>query len=585
MKKSLDFAWWARTFTGVVLEGNALPQADIVFLDASQMIVQSLKRVIEEYSPSTVMLVADGPVPTAKARARVDRARTMKAFPGMTWESKIPDSLADTFTLIEEISAANQDLQVVFSHKLVYGEADCKIPQLYRRWATEKAYEPGLTYVIDSTDIDLVLVALGFHESSCYWRRGQQMIDIGALRQEICSHMGGGNVVRRVDDFRALTLFQGNDYHTGCGCSMEDLIDAYRNVTDPELYLVDGDEWNVEVLKELLEEAAPSQVGASEADEVQCITYFKYLAWALQFSNGFCPDWDFFDDKPVPAFTSLVVNISHFSSACQFEENMEKRLPPTILKLVQEVIPKNAPEVIQRHADDVFAGLFRRNADGVVERNMTLQNAIELYEKHLRDDIIREFPMIGSRTIAMPRVFINGQRSRFEVKRVVPDFESPSRNVPRSGSVVIYRRRCICLFNGLLYDGVRCSVTPYHIDSKRAVPFEPITCRIDELEWANGGTPVDTEDVNEDKWFRYVLTDPRCFGTVGSFARGIQKPGTSKGMIIYKNQMTEVPQQLCTKGANFRLKCDLRHRIFRQLSPKEISALCRQVEEDAMEML
>ena len=115
----------------------------------------------------------------------------------------------------------------------------------------------------------MLLVTLGFHEEKCYFVHSKNKVycyDVGALRRHICELMGGGDVCRRVDDFRALATFAQCDFADGCGRSPEELIAAYKTVTkDRQDFLVDGDNWNVELLKEFFNELADWAYANGEA--------------------------------------------------------------------------------------------------------------------------------------------------------------------------------------------------------------------------------------------------------------------------------------------------------------------------------
>ena len=232
---------------------------DILCIDAATFDCEDARDLFKKQqnlANKFIFVAADGPVTTAK----VLKGLTLKGrlrFPGQSWAEKLPNAEAPLDVLLTEKSKELAHTRIVYSHKFVIGEADYKIGEFYCNWARSPSYTTGLTYLVESCDSDVLFVTLGFHEAHCFFVLNRQCFDIGATRRHICKLMGGGDVRRRVDDFRALATFAQCDFRCDCGRSPEELIAAYKTVTkDRQDFLVDGDNWNVGLLKEFFNELA-----------------------------------------------------------------------------------------------------------------------------------------------------------------------------------------------------------------------------------------------------------------------------------------------------------------------------------------
>ena len=439
--------------------------------------------------------------------------------------------------------------RIVYSHKFVIGEADYKIGEFYCNWARSPSYTSGLTYLVESCDSDVFLVTLGFHEENCFFVQSGKCYDVGALRRFICELMGGGpDVRRRVDDFRALATFAKCDFRGGCRSSPDELIQAYKTVTkNRQDFLVDGDNWNVELLKEFFNELAKLETVAEDFTVDDCRQYFQGLKWLLQLYNGFCPAWDFCPRSKAPNFAQLAANMDQFDQTGDFESDIDMilELPPTVLRLTQEVMPEDAPKWVRE--SEVFKPMFEFE-DGRVKRVATLSEIVEKYKACLHDKLISAYPDLAKLSRKIPWVYCRGEHSAVKFSRQRPDFESVFRIAPRLGSVVIYRGRGIGRL--MKVKSEQWKVDLYHFNCGRiqegvvtASKVGSVWCDVQELTWAGGGAPLQTvefADVIDGK--PYICLGSEYFGVVGVPVRAGSLKKKRKELLVSANQLVNAPE-------------------------------------------
>ena len=547
-----DFGLWLVDLTERLAQVRvALPKSvDILCIDKSRFgSAQTLMKYLAKYpTRKFVFIASDGPIPTAKVlRKHGER------FQGEKWAQKLPDSEALVDAALTEMSKTMGSTRIVYSHKFVIGEADYKIGEFYCNWARSPSYTPGLTYLVESCDSDVLLVTLGFHEEHCFFVRDEVCYDLGALRRHICQLMGGGDVRRRVDDFRALATFAACDFRGGCGRAPDELIKAYKAVTqDRQDFLVDGDNWNVDLLREFFNELAET-TAAWDFTVDECKNYFQGLKWLLRLYNGFCPAWDFCPHSTTSNFRALADNIDKFDETGDFESDMETllELPVTVIKLTQEAMPKDAPSWVKESEVfklfEVKTGKTKKVKTGKpkkVKQVATLSEIVERYKTQLRDQLIRKYPDLEKLSRRIPWVYCRGEHSAVRFSRQRPDFESVFRSAPRLGSIVIYRGRGI----GRLMEvnSEKCQVNLYHFNLDQiqegvvtASKVGSVWCDVQDLTWAGGGAPLQTVefgDVIDGE--PYICLGSEYFGVVGVPVQ----TDKMKGLLVSANQICDAPK-------------------------------------------
>ena len=520
-----DFALWLLNFAKCGKVEVPRPEiVDIFCIDWANFRSENVADLFkngQKLANLFVFVASDGPLPTAKV-LKLFKEHKASRFPGQCWADKLPDSEALTDKLLTEKSKTMGHTRIIYSHKFVIGEADYKIGEFYCNWARSPQYTSGFSYLVESCDSDVLLVTLGFHEEKCFFVRPEgDCYDVGALRHLICEFMGGGDVRRRVDDFRALATFTKCDFRSGCGRSPEELIEAYKEVTrgKPD-FLVDGDDWNVDLLREFFNELAKSEKHEVEFTVDDCRNYFRGLKWLLRLYNGFCPAWDFCPQGNKPSFRALAANMDQFDQTGDFENDIDTilELPPTVLKLTQEVMPQDAPGWVKN--SEVFRPMFKLGGGRKIERVATLSEVVEKYKTCLHDKLISEYPDLAKPTRRIPWLYCKGVHSAVNFVRQRPDFESLFRTVPRLGSTVIYQKRGIGRLMGF-HDG-QCDVELHHFNLDRikegvvtAVQVGSVSCDIQDLTWAGGGTPppLKVDEVVDGE--PYICLGSKHFGVVG----------------------------------------------------------------------
>ena len=559
-------------------------QTDILLMDQALVSVKEIEQLIQLYQPKVFAVIAnDGNVPFAKLPGRFDRNGKLKIGVEKDWKWIQPSCLDRQRDKLIKLSQ-QIPCSIVYSHKFVFGEADYKIGEFYRNWATNVKYRPGLRYVIDSCDSDSLLVALGFHEDECTFvntitNQGKQtktrVFQLGAIRLKLAVEMGGGDTIRRVNDFRALVLLLKNDFQSGilpCEdhgaevAALSTLIKAYRSVTDgDDLYLVDDGAWNPTVLKALLESIIHLRED-DDASEDECREYFRYLGWVLQMFDGYCADADFIAPKHVPSPAALCRHFDVFEEATIFDgQRLHEQIPSWVLTFVEGVMPSNAPQVIRSHEHDVFAPILRYGVDGW-ERARTLADVVEQYRTCVADQV----PDLNVIERSYPMLFRHGEWSFVPLTRKNPDFQSIFRLMPPIGSVVIFRNRAVGLFRDVV--GEKVCVQLYFLNIPDCGPLEanaqvaevvkqqtnklsavymgPILCDPEDLQWrrhcGNEMTSVAQGDVP--RGTTCISLYDRAFGAVGPFvgmAAGNALFAPSRKQFVGPPVKFVPPTQLC----------------------------------------
>ena len=409
-------------------------------------------------------IAADGPLPLGVIPEANGKAKGTAEF-----NTCLPSSLEPVLKRIEDRSSEPGAPRYVYNHMFIPGGVSTKTVEFYRNWAASSKYGPGLSYLIFSNRDDMIDAALGFHEQNCWLcstgTNPVSYVDIGGLRLKLGVELGGGDTVRRVNDLRALSLLAtGNDFNSHIGSDLQTLIHVYRRVTTvavrcQEKYLVDGERWNLDVLKQLLENL-PGHASASLNVEL-CKQFFRYMAWALELVNGFCPDFDFLPPFSQVSPADLLRALSYFDESVLFEDQSEilRSLPGAVLRLCQEEIPPDAPPEVLGHKDDVFAPMVRDNGSSW-EVARTIADVLEQYR-----GFAGQVPDLDDDRYWAPVMCRRGERSIVPLVKSDPDFGSVFRISPLIGEVVLIqvRRKMVVGLVREIIDKESCRVQLYHI--------------------------------------------------------------------------------------------------------------------------
>ena len=518
-----SFAKWFMKFAKENFDGE-VPRpfsADIVCVGKDQLgSVKVFFRRFGVTSRKFLFLATDGPASRRKSSTRRNSRQT--------WEASLPNIEEQAEMTITERSKTTDHAMIVYSHQFVMGDHAYKIGEFYWSWARSPSYTPGLTYYVESCDPDVLFVTLGFREKKCVCFVDGTCYDIAALRRHVCELMGGGDVCRRVDDFRALATFAQCDFADGCGRSPEELIAAYKTVTkDRQDFLVDGDNWNVGLLKEFFNELAKSEKDAADFTVDDCKQYFQGLKWLLQLYNGFCPAWDFCPQQKRPNFAELAASMDQLDQTDDFQSDIDMILevPVTVFK-INQAMPRDAPEWV-------------RNS-GVFENFATLPELVEKYKTHLRVQLIREYPDIEKLHHRLPWVYRKGERSTVKFSGQRPDFASLFATTPRIRSTVIYQERGIGRVTEVNFEQSHVELYHFNLDRVQegvvtATLLGSVWCANRELTWAGGGTPMRKVDFDK-------VIDGEPYICLGSKHFGVVGVRCGDGLLVSPNQRLNPPE-------------------------------------------
>lgn len=519
-------------------------------------------------------IAADGPLPLGLMSQNVVANTTPFA-------DRLPSSLEPTLKRLEDLSSEAGAPRYVYNHRFIPGNVATKTTEFYRNWAVSSKYRPGLSYLVVGKDDRMIDAALGFHEQNCwlYITNPQLFINIGALRLKLGVEIGKGDTTRRVNDLRALSLLaNGNGFQTGISVSLQDLIMAYQSVTAVpvgQVYLVDGEHWNIDVLQKLLNKL-PDNV-SKKVDDETCKRFFRYMAWALQLFNGFCPDFDFRPPRCQINPTDLLTALPLFGDSVLFEDQSEilRDLPGAVLRLCQEGIPPDAPAEVLAHESDVFAPLIRK------KKSRKIEDVLERYRS-----FVGQVPDLDNNRYWAPVMCRRGERSIVPLVKSDPDFGSVFRIAPLVGDVVVImvdQKMAVGLVRQII-DKQSCRVQLYHIalppvqlpvdvraleayvnTSMRATYIGHIECDFADLLWKrNTRTKQRLRRPQLGDWS--ISFDRGFFGFVGVF----MGPGRDKSVKLIGN----VNQSLSRfRGITFFAPCVCR---FDQMPPEQLREIVAQ---------
>ena len=531
-------------------------------------------------------VAANGPLPLGVMSIKDPSGRfnSTKMF-----DYRCPSSLETTLKRLQALSSEPEAPRYVYNHRFIPGHVIAKTVEFYRNWAVSSKYTPGLSYLIFSNYHTMIDAALSFHEQNCWLciTNPLTFIHIGALRLRLAMELGGGDATRRVNDLRALSLIAaGNDFKTNIGgTGLKQLIDVYRCVTKENGgYLVDGERWNLDVLKQLLKRLGGKP--SKKLDETLCKRFFKYMAWALQLFNGFCPDFDFLPPSSPVNPADLLATIRLFDESVLFEDETEilRSLPGAILRLCQEQLPHDAPQVLE-HEGDVFAPMIRQYGSSW-EVARTIADVLEQYR-----DFAGQVPDLDDNRYWAPVMCRRGERSIVPLVKSDPDFGSVFRVLPVIGEVVLVRvgdQMVVGLVREII-DKERCRVQLYHItlpavsvavpvddqqvkalklalsQTMRATYVGHIECEVSDLLWKGNPWP-DPKKATQKPGRWCIVVEGFCFGFVGVVGSVSAK---KKSVMLIGNEsqtLSQVPD-VFSQGSL---------RPFNQLSCKKIEKVVKQ---------